>query len=345
MPGRKESGCKMQYSIWVTNACNLRCKYCYEKDKKNVQMQRGTARQIFQYIKERSEVLFDNDIQISIHGGEPLLNYDTLCYFVQLLRAWKKDISMNMTTNATLLDEEKLAFILENFNEISISIDGTSEIHDKNRVTPKGKGSFYDVSKNIDKLLAHRNNIIARMTVTPETVFNLYDSVAYLYNRGFCVISPILDQCDGHWDEETMEELKQQLLKLSDGFSGKKDIRIGLLEEMKYRKKSKCLPGDMTMHINPKGVFYPCAYVVGDSRFEIGNIETGLDDVKLQKIREINKYEFESCHACSWKEYCCGYRCKLMNYAISAEFQPQYVACKLEHILLDIYKTYMQKVM
>ena len=40
----------MQYAIWVTNACNLRCRYCYEKEKRNVFMDRRTAEQIFLYI-------------------------------------------------------------------------------------------------------------------------------------------------------------------------------------------------------------------------------------------------------------------------------------------------------
>ena len=336
----------MHYSIWVTSACNLRCKYCYEKEKKNIQMRKSTAEQVFQYIRKQSESLFDNDIQISIHGGEPLLNYDILCYLVQLFRAWAKDVRMDITTNATLLDDEKLAFIMESFDEISISIDGTPEIHDKNRITPEGKGSFYYVSSNIDKLLVYKNNIIARMTVTSDTVSSLYDGVAYLYDRGFCLISPIIDQCDSRWDEKTMEELKQQLIKLSDYFSTKKDVKIGLLEEMKYRKKSKCLPGDMTLHIDSSGVFYPCAYVVGDCKFEIGNVNMGLDDIKLQRIKDINQYEFESCRLCKWKEYCCGYRCKLINYAISGGFQPQYTACKLEHVLLEVhyFTTFLKKI-
>ena len=300
-------------------------------------MQKSTAEQVFQYIKKRSETLSDNDIQISIHGGEPLLNYDILCYFVQSLQAWTKTVRMDITTNATLLDDEKLAFILRSFDEISISIDGTPEIHDKNRVTPEGNGSFYDVSSNIDKLLIYKNRIMARMTITPDTVSDLYDGVTYLYDRGFCLISPVIDQCDRRWDEKTMWKLKQQLIKLSAHFLDKKDVQIGLLEKMKYRKKSKCLPGDMTMHIDPKGVLYPCAYVVGDCKFEIGNVKMGLDDVKLQKIKDINQYEFENCHLCKWKEYCCGYRCKLINYAISGDFQPQYTACKLEHILLEVH--------
>lgn len=328
----------MQYAIWVTNACNLRCRYCYEKEKRNVFMDRRTAEQIFLYIKKRSEVLYDNDIQINIHGGEPLLNYDILQYLVQTFRAWKKDVYINMTTNATLFDEKKLKFVVENLDEISISLDGLPMVHDKNRITIDGRGTFKVVSEYIDELLKSTVKIIARMTVTHETVSDLYNGVVYLYNKGFNVISPIIDQGDEHWNEETMEKLKRQLIKLSDEFCNKQNIQIGLLEKIKYQKKSKCLPGDITMHIDTDGVIYPCAYTVGDSKFQMGNVTIGIDNNRLQKIRDINHYEFESCVLCNWKEFCCGYRCKLINYKIYGTFEPQYTECKLEHILLEVNK-------
>lgn len=301
-------------------------------------MDKETAEKVFQFVKKRSELFSDSEVQVDIHGGEPLLNYNILKYLVQAFRAWKRDVHIDMTTNATLLDDEKLKFISEKFNEISISLDGIPEIHDRNRVTLDGEGTFQAASKYIDDLQKNMTAIIARMTVTHETVSALYDGVAYLYNRGFHVISPVIDQCDQQWDEKTLEELKHQLIRLSESFSGHEDLKIGLLEKSKHRKKSRCLSGDMTMHIDTRGVIYPCAYVVGNSKFEMGSVATGIEERKLEKIREINQYKFEQCASCGWKEYCCGYRCKLINYAISGEFEPLYTTCRLEHILLEVYR-------
>lgn len=330
---------EMHYTIWVTHACNLRCSYCYEgEEKQDVHMSMETAEQVISFLKKSEECLDDN-IKISIHGGEPLLNYEILYYLVQEVKAWKKDVKIDMTTNATLLNQNNLSFIKDNIDEISISIDGTQEVHDMNRMNHIGRGTFNDVTKHIDDLLKQSDNVIARMTVTHETVERLYDSVLCLYNLGFRFISPIINQYDRYWNEKSMEVLKSQLLKISKNFQLREDgIRIGMLEEMKFRTKSKCCPGEMTMNIDAYGDIYPCAYVVGNHRFKMGNITTGIKTEKLQELQEINNKEIENCKLCKWTEYCHGYRCKLFNYAVAGDFAPGFTACKLEHVLLEIYK-------
>ena len=59
----------MNYTLYLTENCNLRCKYCYEKNKTTNEMDYNTIKSIIDYeIKQ-------NDIhsQINFYGGEPLL--------------------------------------------------------------------------------------------------------------------------------------------------------------------------------------------------------------------------------------------------------------------------------
>ena len=170
----------MQYTIWLTYACNLKCAYCYEEEKRNLYLSKERARQLIDFIKNRSNTYSDDNISIVLHGGEPMLNYEVLRYIVENVKIWDEDVSISMTTNGTLINEDNIEFILDNINDLSISIDGTAKAHNANRKYRDGKGSFIDTIKNIDRILEKKGDTIARMTVTPETVKYLYDNVTYI---------------------------------------------------------------------------------------------------------------------------------------------------------------------
>lgn len=329
----------MQYTIWLTYACNLKCAYCYEEEeKRNLYLNKERAKQLLGFIKNRSDTYSNDNVSIVLHGGEPLLNYEVLHYIVENLKAWNKNVSISMTTNGTLINEDNIEFIINNIDDLSISIDGTPNDHDSNRKYRNGKGSFIDTVAYIDKILERKSDTIARMTVTPVTVKNLYDNVKFLYDTGFKLVSPIINQYDNNWNEDTMAILEDQLLQLSNFCNSQaEELHIGMLEKMKNRKKSQCCP-ETTLNIDAKGDIYPCVYVVGDERFLIGNIIDGISNDKLLEIKHINNKEFKQCKGCFWKDYCHGYRCKLFNFAISGKYEPEYAACRLEHALLKTYK-------
>lgn len=329
----------MQYTIWLTYACNLKCTYCYEEEeKRNLYLSKAKAKQLLAYIKSRSITYSDNDISIVLHGGEPMLNYDILCYIVKEVKSWDSNVTISMTTNGTLINEDNIEFILENIDDLSISLDGVAQVHNANRKYKNGKGSFADASKNVIKILERKRDTIARMTVTHETVGNIYDNVIFLHELGFRFISPIINQYDAGWNEETMAILEEQLLQLTNFCNHQaENLHIGMLEKAKYRRKSSCCPG-MTLNIDTQGDIYPCVYVVGEVRFKMGNVIDGIDKEKLSEINHINNKELEQCKTCFWKDYCHGYRCKLLNFAISGKYEPGYAACRLEHALLKTYK-------
>lgn len=143
----------MQYTIWLTYACNLKCAYCYEEEKRNLYLSKERARQLIDFIKNRSNTYSDDNISIVLHGGEPMLNYEVLRYIVENVKIWDKNVSISMTTNGTLINEDNIEFILDNINDLSISIDGTAKTHNANRKYRDGKGSFIDTIKNIDRIL------------------------------------------------------------------------------------------------------------------------------------------------------------------------------------------------
>src|SRR5206468_6686760 len=109
-------------------------------------------------------------------GGETLLNFpvlrSTVAYGRRRAAEVGKSIDFSLTTNATLLRPEIIAFLVDNDIGVTISIDGPREMQDKFRVFHNGTGSYDVVAPKIKELLKrHRSRPIgARVTLTSETI-------------------------------------------------------------------------------------------------------------------------------------------------------------------------------
>ncbi|MER3123740.1 radical SAM protein, partial [Bacillus altitudinis] len=153
--------------MFLTRECNLDCKYCYVGEKENVSMSIETADKIIKFIDNKAKnpaYLRNNTVRVVLHGGEPLLNYEVLKYIVEKLEN-KKDYTaiFDMTTNGTILNKEILE-TMKKLHNLSVSIDGGYEVHDKNRVLKNGQGTFNIVKKNLEKIKSKGIKVRARGT-------------------------------------------------------------------------------------------------------------------------------------------------------------------------------------
>lgn len=152
----------------VTDACNLRCKYCayadlydgYDK-RENQKLPFHKARLILDYLHEVWRKNYAKDITnpftVGFYGGEPLLNIPFIkqvMEYVECLEQTGKKIHYSMTTNAMLLDKY-MDLLAEKKVQLLISLDGDEE-GQSNRIDSKGNNSFQQVFKNI-KLLQEKH--------------------------------------------------------------------------------------------------------------------------------------------------------------------------------------------
>lgn len=145
----------------VTDACNLRCKYCayadmyegYDK-RMNQNFPFYKAKLLIDYLSEiwsrgKCEGVI-NPINIGFYGGEPLLNIQLIFSIVNYLEGLDfmgKKYIYSMTTNAMLLDKYMDYLVEKNFR-LLISLDGDKEGQGY-RVDVLGNNSFDRVYKNI----------------------------------------------------------------------------------------------------------------------------------------------------------------------------------------------------
>jgi uncharacterized protein len=108
---------------------------------------------------------------LAFYGGEPLTNYQTLRYAINKARElWDSDVELSVSTNAVLLSHEKIDWFIQQNVRLDISIDGGNSVHDKNRITANGAGSFchvYTALKYIHDTYPEylKDNVLKLMTI------------------------------------------------------------------------------------------------------------------------------------------------------------------------------------
>ncbi len=176
----------------VTDACNLRCKYCGYADlyegydsRENLKLPFHKAKLIIDYlygywVKSYCAEVTD-PISIGFYGGEPLLNVpfiQKVIEYMESLAPVGKKFHYSMTTNAMLLDKY-MDFLVEKEFRLLISLDGDEE-GQSYRVDAKGTNSFDRVYANI-KLLRSRYPDYFKRFVRFNSVLHNRNGVESIY--------------------------------------------------------------------------------------------------------------------------------------------------------------------
>lgn len=147
-------------TVFMTEQCNMKCTYCFERDFKN-----RLGKISNKAIEKSMDLLFANDDgkekKFTFFGGEPSLNIEgirhALEYYLKLKNdGLKSTIYFDINTNLLVLTDE----LIELFKEIrinapfyiSVSCDGFKEINDKQRIDINGNGTYDKIISNVKRL-------------------------------------------------------------------------------------------------------------------------------------------------------------------------------------------------
>lgn len=183
-----EAGLRLPVSSFVVkiaSRCNLNCKYCYVynlTDKTYLQQPKVMSNEIIQATMEKARrhglKHKLSSMDFILHGGEPLLaGPEFFRYFVETAKqVLLPEIrpAFTVQTNATLLTTEWLDLLNELEISFGISLDGTPEVNDANRVDHQGNGSYTRVAASLDLINSdeayskNMNGILTVINVTSD---------------------------------------------------------------------------------------------------------------------------------------------------------------------------------
>lgn len=320
--------------INVTQRCNLACKYCFVKQQP-MEMDYKTAKDAVDFYARNA---LDNltTPTATFFGGEPMLRYDDIIKpLVEYIRGRYGDYDLSITTNGTLLDEERLNFLSDNGVSVLLSIDGDKATQDKLRVKHDGSGSFDDIP--IDLYRKYYPGETFRATLDPRNVRDMYYNYLFAVGKGYKSVTMIPNVFEP-WTAEDYEAMERGLDQIMDYIGVAKEIGKPYAEftEVEKRKDGKtrdCVRDALgcgtcgigagpSGSVGPSGDIYSCQEMTENSDcgdFKIGNIYTGVDDEKRMAIisrfhvDKIKSADKGRCAKCAAKEICVG-GCTINNF-------------------------------
>lgn len=324
----------MEISLWVTNRCNMKCKYCYVDNKKGETIfNKQYVVDLIMFIK--NNLKSDEDIFVSFFGGEPLLAFSIIERVVlKMNETFSNKIQYGITTNGLLLDKEIIDFFVDNKFAVSLSWDGCEVAHDHNRIDRLGKGTYQRVR---EKYLLLKDlglvSVRVRATFNSETYVYLKQSVEDMLevDEDIRVIF-VPDYFDDRWNEEKLSELSGMIKEIKKEYRTDNIAIIG--EENK--KMRVCNGGIGNYHIYVDGRIYPCSFTVNQEFFCIGDLEKGLIQEKIDEFAKEYNRSLDTCKGCDYEKYCLSYKCRYLNYALTGKFSSASgIVCNMENIKLD----------
>lgn len=225
-----------------------------------------------------------------------------------------------------------------------MSLDGDSPYKNRKRISKNGGDITGQVIANINYLKKSKKNFAIRMTVEPDNVGDLFDSINGFVKMGYNRIFHALNLWSNKWTEEKFEEYYRQLKKIHMEYGLRTELIISGAQIHNIVEKGKCSGGVNDITIYADGNLYPCTAVAGNKNYCIGNVKDGVKEHWMEKLEYINNTEIEECIGCSLIKDCMADKCRFVNKAITGEYNKACdCICWMENTLYRVRKDYMIK--
>ncbi len=177
----------VEITLLLTTACSLRCTYCYAAagDTPVQRMPLAVAQRGIRYVLANAVEVGSPTITVNYHGGgEPTAAWAVMTRSLEFARAEAEARGISVVAAAAtngVLGDRQVDWIVANLDGgITVSFDGLPEIHDRYRVTARGRGSSSRVMRTMRRMDAAGYEYGVRVTVTPDHVARLADSIAFI---------------------------------------------------------------------------------------------------------------------------------------------------------------------
>lgn len=313
----------------VGSTCNLRCPYCYYLSTPRLGPARMADNTLEAFISQYIAASPGPYVSFVWHGGEPsLAGIDFFRRVVELQRQYTPagyTCLNNLQTNGSLLDDQWCQFLADNHFDVGLSIDGTRALHDAQRPTAQGQGSYSEAAGAIARLQAHGIQPDLLCTVTADTArdaVGVYNGLR-VFETGWVEFIPIIRWAeDGQLTPDSVpaRAYGEFLCRIFDEWASQD---LGRLNVQLFAETMRVLAGGAAglcwmaptcgraLVVEADGGVYSCDHYVRPD-FRLGELaEDGLarlaDSPRQIAFGQAKRARLaRQCQACPWLELCNG---------------------------------------
>jgi uncharacterized protein len=357
----------------ATLRCEHSCPYCQvsrqSEDKDKYDMSTEIADRALDLVfKSPSQA-----IKIEFQGGEPLLNFEIIKYIVkkaQLLnQLHQRNLDFVIATNLAVVTTEILEFCRDNKVHISTSLDGPSDLHNKNR--PRKGHDSYERAINGIKLARDtlgKDQVSALMTTTEASLNRVKEIVdeyvekdfngiflRHLSPYGFAIkTKSYASYSTDRWLEFYKEGLEYIIQLNKDGIQFQEFYASTILKKILTSEESGFVDlmspagiGIAAVVYNYDGTVHPSdesrmLAEMGDEKFKLGNVlentyeEIFGSDALLEPLEDSFAASNPMCTDCAYETYCGAE--PVYHYAMHKDFvgrKPESSFCKRNMSIIE----------
>lgn len=334
----------------VTDACTLRCTYCYQGVKGHHVLGFGTAKKFVDILLSGDSPYINPQLSpgviIEFIGGEPLLEIGLIGritdYFIgemiRLHHPWATRYRISICSNGTEYFRPQVqAYLKKHLAHLSfsISIDGCRALHDACRVFPDGRGSYDIAIAGVEHFTKVLGGVMgSKMTLAPQNVQYTFQALKNLIGLGYREVNLNCVYEEG-WTVGHAKILYQQLKLCADFLLGRgpEGLFVSIFEEGFFRPKKPddlqnwCGGTGMMVSVDHTGNLYPCIRYMPNSLgpgvepLAIGHVDHGLLGTQAERdcahcLQCIDRrtQSTDECFHCPIAEGCSW--CSAYNYQV-----------------------------
>lgn len=317
--------------ILLSQRCNLACEYCFAKNAHA--SDRITRENLFgaiDYVINHGKS--DQKGFVFLGGGEPLMEWDLFTDAVEYIEknvGSDTKMRIKITTNATLLNEERVDYLKKHNVLVTVSSDILPEVQNAQRPMANGsnKDSFPYVNRSIELILEKDVDMYIRSTITEMNVKRMPEMVQYVHDhypklkmiQFEHMSAPGLGNSD-YFEDFITYFFQACTLAEQYGLELKNTTYYSIRNRQPYFCKGEFC-------VTPTGNLTACHRVSSENDslypyFHFGTIQNDppVDPVRLTNVKETIRDVPKACDDCFAKWHCAG-GCRAEWYSYSEEDQ------------------------
>jgi uncharacterized protein len=329
--------------LHVTDACNLRCPYCYVRDRGR-EMDGTTGRAAVEAVVRSAEIHGFRSVKLKYAGGEPTLRWP----LVRALHAYARTLAeraglklrATVLSNGTHSTNAMVDWFLDQNVRLMISLDGIGPVHNAQRPFADGRGSFTQVAHTIDQAVACGLSPYLSVTVTDQNVEHLADAVAFAlardlrFNLNFVRDVRSTSRLAVPSVQQRWIEGLTNALSVIEAELPRDRILDGLLDRslLSAPHAYPCGAGRNYVVIGPHGTVARCQMAMDQSVTDVGEADPLMTVQKADhSFYNIAVDERSQCRECAWRYVCAG-GCPILAKSVDGTLVPS-PYCKIYRAL------------